>query len=178
MASASCRVEAKSFSGQRRGESRRVWFVGIGCEQFRERGGFDFLQQRGRGLAALRIHAHVERAVELHGKTARRIVNLHRGNAEVGENQIRAGDFIRRQHLRQPGEIAAVRGENCFAKTQRPQARLGFRQFHRIGVEAEQFSAGQNFGKNFLRVAAVAKRAIHRDFAGLRREHLPEFPRP
>ena len=36
-------------------------------------------------------------------------------------------------------------------------------------------SAGLESGENFLRVAAVAERAIHGDFAGLGREHCQNF---
>ena len=68
-----------------------------------------------------------------------------------------------------------MRGENCFVKTQCAQTCLGFRQFNRVVVEAEQFSARQNFRKNFLRVTAVTERAIHRDVAGFGRERLENF---
>jgi hypothetical protein len=50
--------------------------------------------------------------------------------------------FSRSEHLRQPGEVAAMRGENFRTETERAKPGLGLGQFNRIGVEAEQFSAG------------------------------------
>ena len=66
-------------------------------------------------------------------------------------------------------------GKNHFIETERPQPRLGFRQFNRILIQAQQFSTGQNAGENFLRVTAIAQRAIHHEFAGLGREHFQNF---
>jgi hypothetical protein len=42
---------------------------------------------------ALRIHAHIQRAVGLHGKAAQWIVELHGRNTEVGQNTIHAGQI-------------------------------------------------------------------------------------
>ena len=46
---------------------RRVvaWFVGILNEHFRQRFRLETLQQLGGGLLAVRIHPHIERAVQL-----------------------------------------------------------------------------------------------------------------
>ena len=82
---------------------------------------------------------------------------------------------MRRDDLRQAGEIAAVRGENSFIKTQFAQPRLGLRQLQRVLIQTQQFSAGRNSCQNFLRVTAVTERAIHGEVAGLRRKHLQNF---
>src|ERR1039458_3117562 len=84
-------------------------------------------------------------------------VDTHVTALEAVNGELRATRWYYRQRIE-----AVIR--------QRPQTRLRFRQLHRVGVEAEQSAAGQNFRQDFLRVAAVAERAIHRDFAGLRRE--------
>lgn len=72
----------------------------------------------------------------------------------------------RSQRLRQPGEVAADGREHFRAKTGGAQTGFRLRQFHRVGVEAEQTSAGLEAGENFLRVTTVAERAIHGEFAG------------
>ena len=163
------------FSGQGRGERVGVGFVGVFRQQRGERGGRNFFQQHCGGLAAVRIHAHVERAGELDGEAACRIVNLHRGDAEVGEDQIRAGDFRLGEHLRQPREVAPVGGESFRAETKRAKTTFGLGQLNRIGIEAEQASGGLEAGEDFLRVSAVAERAIHRDLAGTRIQRGENF---
>ena len=126
-------------------------------------------------MAAIRIHAHVERAVELHGEAASRIINLHGGHAEVCENDVRAGEFCLSENLRQSGEVAAMRGENSFTKTSRAKSRFGLWQLDGIGVKAEQSAAGREAFQNLLRVSAVTERAIHGHESGLRIKCFEDF---
>ena len=57
-------------------------------------------------LSALRIHPQVERPVVFRGEAARGIVQLHRGNAEIREDDVGAVEPVARQRLRQAGEVA------------------------------------------------------------------------
>ena len=67
-------------------ELRGVRLIRIFHEQISQSIDGNFFEERRRGLAALRIHAHVERPVIFGRETTRRIVQLHRGNAKIGEN--------------------------------------------------------------------------------------------
>ena len=119
----------KGFARERISELHGPGFVQLsGWEQsFHERTWIYLLQQSAEnGLAALRIHAHVERTFVLHGKTADRIVNLHRGNTEVRDDDIRAGGSLGGgQHLWQTGKVGAVRRKSIRAETQFTQASFG-----------------------------------------------------
>ena len=57
------------------------------------------------------------------------------------------------------------------------QGRADTRQLpiNRVGIKAEQPSAGLQARENFLRVTAVAKRAIHGQFTGLGRKRGENF---
>jgi hypothetical protein len=57
-------------------------------------------------------------------------------------------------------------GEDFRPETKRTETSFRLRQFNRVGVEAEQFSARRETQENFPRVATVAKSAIHRYVAG------------
>ena len=88
----------------------------------------------------------------------------------IGPGQIGVG-----QHLGQTGEVAAERRERLRAKTRGAQAGFGLGQFNRVRIQSDQASAGLESRQNFLRMTAVTKRAIHRQFAGPRREHFQNF---
>ena len=62
-------------------------------------------------MAALGIQTQIQRALVLQGKAAGWIVQLHRGNAQIGQDQIDPGEFGGGQNLRQSGEVAAMSGE-------------------------------------------------------------------
>ena len=111
------------------------------------------------------------------GEAARGVVELHRRDAEVREDEIRAGDAFRGQHLRQPGEVAAMRAEDRLAEPERAQALDRSRQLDRIDVQADQPAAGLNALEDRPRVPAEAERAIDRDLARLPAP-APRAPRP
>ena len=68
-----------------------------------------------------------------------------------------------------------MRGESVRPKAEGAEASFGLGELNRIGVEAEEASTGLEAGKEFLRVAAVAERAIDCDIAGLGGECFQDF---
>ena len=131
-----------------------------------------------RGFAARRVHPHVERTGLLVAEAAIGIVQLHRGHAEVREDQVRGGEPFGGEHLRQAGEVAVVRDEGLRAEAGRAQARFGARQLERVDVEADQASAGLHAFEDRPRMAAAAERAVHGDVAGPRAEGSAGLPPP
>ena len=82
---------------------------------------------------------------------------------------------LRGQHSRETGKVAAIADEGFRSKSARAETGFGFRQFDRIGVETEQAATGCEPRENCFRVTAIAERAIHRDFSGLRGEDRQNF---
>ena len=124
------------------------------------------------GSPRVGVHPHVERARLLVGEPAVRIVELHRRDAEVRENDVRSGEPFVRQHLRQPREIAPVRDERVRAEPRRAQPFVRARQLDRIDVEANQPSAGLNAFEDRAGVAAEPERAVDRHVAGPGRQRV------
>ena len=160
----------KVSARQRRRQLGRVRFVGVFLEQRGEVCGARFREECRRRLAALRIEPHVERAFHFRSEAARRIVELHRGHAEISEDAVGARESRVGENARQAGEVAAVRGERLRAESEFTKARFGLGQFDGIGVESEQPTAGLDARENFPRMATETERAIDRDRAGLRSE--------
>ena len=154
------------FFREERGELGGAGLVGIVDEEFGEFGGLEFLEEGGGGLAAAGVHAHVEGAVELHGEAAGRVIDLHGGDAEVGENEVGGGDLLAGEGLGEPGEIAADGGEDIGSEAEFAQAGLGLGEFDGVGVEADQPAAGLKAREEFPRVTAEAEGAINGDLAG------------
>ena len=155
------------------GEERGVGLVGVFGEKLRELRLGERREQRGGGLAALGVHPQVERAVLLEGETARGIIDLHRGDAEVGEDGVRAAD--RREHLGEACEVLAMHDERSTGEAECTQPRFAFREFDGIDIEADEPSARLHRAQQLARMTAVAERAIHDDLAGLRREHFEDL---
>ena len=92
---------ARAFALDRHGDAPRETLLpetGDHVSHFLERGPSKPVTD---GFAALRIHAHVEWSVLLEAKTARRIVELWRGDAAVDEDAVVQGDLrIRRAQQR------------------------------------------------------------------------------
>ena len=130
------------------------------------RGG-DALEEDGDGLAAMGVHAHVEGAGMFEDEAARGIVELHGGDAEVGENQVGTGKILGDEDFLETGEIGLVSNEGVGL-----ESRLGLGEFNGIDVEADEASAGLDAGEEFPGVAAVAEGAVDRDFAGLGIQHF------
>ena len=162
----------KRMTRENIGQNPGMGFVGVFRQESGESIGADFFQQRAGRLAALRVHAHVERALELDREAAVRIVDLHRGHAEISEDQVDSGKLFKAENFRQPGKIAAMRHENFRAESTGAQSRLGFWEFDGINVQPDETSAGLQFGKKFASVTAVTQGAIHGRFARLRKQRL------
>ena len=117
-------------------ERRRVRFIRVFGQQGRQRVRRDLLQERSGGLTAGGIHSHVERPGVLDRKAARRLIELHRGNPKIGQDEIRARRSGRGEHLGQAGEVTPLRREAFRTKTKRAQPRFRFRQFDRVRIQA------------------------------------------
>jgi ABC-type Fe3+ transport system substrate-binding protein len=156
----------------RRGQQVRAGFIGIGAEQLGKRRRFHAREEFGGGAALVWIHPQIERAIEFESETALGVVNLHGRQPEVREDQVCAGDFMRRQRTRKAREIAVNRREHIRTESNRAESRLRFWQFNRIGVQREQPPAGQNPAQQFRRMPAVAERRVHGDVAGSRLQHF------
>ena len=137
-------------AGQSVGEGLRVGFIGIFMQQRGKGIHTGFFQQCRCGLAPLRIHPHVERPLELHGKTARRVVDLHGGDAEVGQHHVHARELHRGEDFRQPGKITAVCNKCFHPEPKGAQACLGFGQFYGIGIETGKQPSGLDAREDFL----------------------------
>ena len=155
-----CAFSARAILRERR-------LVGVLFQELRQLVFAETGQEQRRRLSASRIHAHVERPRRLVGEAARRVVELHRRDAEIGEDDVGAGEPFLRQHVRQAREVAAARREPIRAEPRRAQAGLGARQLDRIDVETDQPAARLNAFENRARVSAEAERAVDGDVAGL-----------
>ena len=161
--------------GERTGEQLGVGLVGIFGECRRQFFGGDFGEPVSGGRRAGRVEAQVERAVGFKGEAALGVVDLHRGNAEVGEEGVGAVQPELGQHFRQAGEVGADCGEDVFAPTGGAQAGDGFRLFDGIDVESDEAAARRDTGQQFPGMSAKAEGAIDGEFAGLEREDFENF---
>lgn len=157
-------------------EEFRVRLVGV----FREGGGEFFRgdagEPVGRGGRTRGVEAKIERAVGFEGEATRRVVDLHRGNAEVGEDRVDAfAEAVLGEHFGQAGEIGAHGREHVFAPAGGAEAGGGFGQLDRIDVERDHASARGDAGEEFARVTTETERAIHGDMAGREGEDLEDF---
>src|SRR5436190_17353418 len=100
----------------------------------------------------------------LHGKATGRVVNLHGRNTQVGQNDIGTVNASLRQDFRKACEVAAMGGKDLRTESKHTKTSLGLGQFDGISIQAEQLPSRPKPRQNFLRVAAVAKSAIDRDF--------------
>lgn len=163
-------------TGEGVGESAGEGFVGVLDEQFGEILGGEAGQPGARGLAALWVHAHVERAIFFEGEAAFRIVNLHGGDPEVGEDEVHAfREALLGEGFGEAGEVAAHGLKRFGAVTEGAQAGFGAGEFEGVGIEADEASAGLEAGEDFLGVAAIAEGAIGGELAGVGGEKLKDF---
>ena len=139
-----------------------VRLVGVLAQKRREALPGDSGEEVGGGEASRRVHPHVERAVRLERESARRVVELHRGDAEVGEDEVDGRQAQLSEDLREAREAGPPDGQDLLAEAEPPKARLGSRQLERVGVEADR--AGRPAGG-----AAGARRRGLRGRASRRR---------
>ena len=103
-------------------------------------------------------------------------IRLHRRNAQIGEDHVRAGDALSRERLRQPGEIGAPDQQRLRRKTGRSQPAFGLGQFKRVRIETEQSSARLDGAQEFKRMTAIAQRDIDYRFARSWGQNFDYFP--
>ena len=131
--------------------------------------------QKIRGaLAAGRVHAHVQRAVEAKAEAARRVVDLRRANAQVEQHAVdlrrcRAPASARRM-LREAGVMdrEARVLDACIARARR-------RHRVRVAVEGDQPARARQPRQQRARVAAAAEGAVDVDAVGVRDERVDRF---
>ena len=150
-------------------------FVGVFAKEVGEFGLGDVGEQGGGGAAAVGVEAEVEGAVELEGEAAVGIVDLHGGDAEVGEDDVSAGMPSAARTCGEAGEVGAANEERFRRKTGGAKAGLGSGKFERVGIEAKEASAGLEGAKEFERMAAVAERGVNGGFARLRGKDFEDF---
>jgi hypothetical protein len=133
------------FPGEAWGEE-----VGAGLVRIEVQGGFQFFgrdagEPLGCGDAALRVHAHVERAGGFEAEAAGGIIELHGGAAEVCEDEIDLGDPGALQGFGEAGVVGADGLEGFGAVTEGAEAGFGFGELDGVEIEADEFSAGGDF---------------------------------
>ena len=107
----------------------------------RETGQLGFVDAPGCAADSPRwIHAHVERTEPLR-ESSRRIIELHRGHAQVGENHVRCRRPLGRQRSSQAGEVRSSRHERLRSEPCRVKSSLRSRQFDRIHIQANELPA-------------------------------------
>ena len=73
-------------------------------------------EERAATTVRARIHPQIERAVMLDREPARGIIELHRGDPEIGKNDIGAAIPSFANTCGKPGEIGTMRGEGSAPK--------------------------------------------------------------
>jgi hypothetical protein len=94
------------------------------------------------GEPTLRVHPHVEGTIDREREAAGRIVDLHRRDAEVREEEVRP---VRPPDVSdggmRAGEVRAANRQDLLVEAEMAQARLRPGQLNRIRIEGEQPSA-------------------------------------
>ena len=112
----------------------------------------------------LRIHAEVQRTFRLPGESPGRIVDLHGGDAQVGEKKVEAAGIGR--DLIHVFEIRADHGPAAFVVSQGPQAVLRLHGLDGVDVGGPEVSGVVQGLQEFQGVAAVAQGGVHAGLAG------------
>ena len=107
------------------------------------------------GLAAGRVHAHVQRRIEAETEAARRVVQLRRADAQVEQHALQLRDAERRELLAHRGKAgmhqSQPRIDECRARGD------GLR----VLVEGDQPAARRQPGEDRARMPAAAEGAVH-----------------
>ena len=112
-------------------------------------------------MTALRVHAEIERAIPLVGKTARRIIHLHGREPQISKNNVRRFG----KNLRKTCKIRPVHRQGIRTKPECTQTSFGFRELDGIQVEADKPAAGLESGEKGCRMTTIAERAVYGEFA-------------
>ncbi len=128
------------------------------------------------GETAPRVHAHVERAIDLEREAARRIIDLHRGHAEIGEEEVDAVVPANGADCgAHAGKIRATDEERRITEAEPAQARLRLGQLDWVGIESEEPPAWRELLEKPLRVPAPTEGRVHAALTrlqGQRRQHF------
>ena len=136
---------------ERSGDRLRMRLVGVVDQQRREFVRARFLRTARKRVARARGFIRMSSGPScLQRKAARRIVQLHRGNAEIREDDIGAVEI--RRHAStcgRPAKLLRCAVKRLGAEAERAQTRFGFRQLDGIRIEAEQTTAGLEAAAGF-----------------------------
>ena len=121
------------------------------------------------------IHPHVEGTGILVAEAAGGILDLHRGDAEIHEDDVRCRDPLLGEHSRQVREVAVARHEAVGTETRSAQACFRSRQLDRVDVQTNQAAAGAHGLQDRLRVSPATERAVNRDVAGRRSKAVEDL---
>ena len=134
--------------------------------------GEEVARRRGRATGFIRMSSGPS---SLNVKPRDRVVELHRGDAEVGEDEVDGREAGLGEDLRKPGEAGAADGEDVLAEAERAKTRLGLRQLERVGVEADEPAAREEARQELGGVPAPAERRVDGDEAGPGAERLEDL---
>ena len=130
-------------------------------------------QALGSRFAGFRIEPEVQRAVGLITEAALRVIDLHRGDTEVSEHEVK---FIAvPRDLVNVSEIHVADGEDVLAVSLLTKSLLGLHRLDRIDVGRVKMPLSMELFEHLLRVAAVAEGRIHADLARLDLQHIEDF---
>src|SRR5262249_9296814 len=126
----------------------------------------------GCGLAATRIHAHIERAVVAEGETALRFVELEGGDAEIEGDAVGFDDAVAGEEILHLGEAAVDQREPAFEAAGRHASALDCRC---VVVDRVNRAAGAREQRRGIAAAAEGGIDVDRVIArGERGHHLFE----
>lgn len=146
----------------------RIGLVGVFAQHTLQFGLRQCGQPIGGRAGDSRVHAHVERAVVFIREAARRIVDLHAGDAEIGEDRVAGGEGFAGENCGQAGEIAVKKAQGV-GRGMALFGEAGARALElcAVDVEADERAGGLDGAEKRGGVTAVAERAIGDDFSGI-----------
>ncbi len=161
---------------ERGGDSRRFWLVSPPSKKIFNLLSLHPKQKNPRRHAPRGVHPQVERDVVLPREAALRVVELHGGDAEVGEDDVRAAlEAFRVEELSEARVVAPHRlhgARRAEVRRESLEPRRGLRQLDGVDVHREEPAARQDPLQDLRRVASVAERGVYGDVARLGRERL------
>lgn len=94
------------------------------------------MDERGCGFSFVGIHPHIERTIGFRGESAGWIVELHGGDAEVCEEEVGWGKSAFGVCFCEGSKVSSDELSDVGAESESCDARRGFIEFERVGVEA------------------------------------------
>ena len=140
-----------------------VALLAVATEEVAELALGQFGQQVGGSLTAARIHAHIERRIDGVREAALRLIDLHRGDAEVEQNRVGL-DALDRERAKAVDEIALEETHGHIGV--RGAERAGAVLDGRIAVNGDVGTAAVHDLGQHRGVTAGAERAVDDGHAG------------